>query len=157
MSGNGNHLSERWVTPPLKRPTRRSASHLIPSYLVLLRVGFARHAGHPASGELLPRLFTLTFRDEGGLFSVALSWGYPHWALPSTLLCGARTFLKGSCFPLRLPDLPPWDIIAQILGEGCRGETVSEGILFSGDMHHGEMFKLGYSLLGFFEERVKMW
>ncbi len=22
-------------------------------------------------------------------------WGYPHWALPSTLPCGARTFLKG--------------------------------------------------------------
>src|SRR5205085_6962910 len=31
-----------------------------PSYLVLLRVGFAWPAGHPAAGGLLPHHFTLT-------------------------------------------------------------------------------------------------
>jgi len=54
------------------------------------------------TGELLPHRFTLTripwkaflfHGTAGGLFSVALSWGHPHWVLPSTLPCGARTFL----------------------------------------------------------------
>ena len=50
------------------------------------------------TGELLPHRFTLARTPynngaAGGLFSVALSWGHPHWALPSTLPCGARTFL----------------------------------------------------------------
>ncbi len=35
-------------------------------YWVLLRVGFARPAGHPAAGELLPHHFTLTL--AGGMF-----------------------------------------------------------------------------------------
>ncbi len=43
------------------------------------------------------------------MFSVALSRGYPHWVLPSTLLYGARTFLgRFSSLP-RLPDLPSLD------------------------------------------------
>ncbi len=66
---NGNHLSREPVTRILKRPTRRSASNLIPSYLALLQVGFSRHAGHPAPGELLPHLFTLPSvpKNQGGL------------------------------------------------------------------------------------------
>ena len=33
-----------------------------------------------------------------GIFSVALSLGHPHWALPSTLPYGARTFLENIYF-----------------------------------------------------------
>ncbi len=35
----------------------------------------------------------------GGLFSVALSRGYPLRVLPGALPCGARTFLPGCLFP----------------------------------------------------------
>jgi len=35
------------------------------SYLVLLLAGFAQPAGHPAAGELLPHLFTLTPVEPG--------------------------------------------------------------------------------------------
>ena len=55
------------------------------------------------TGALLPHRFTLTrihgvaarrsTPAPGGLFSVALSLGSPHWTLSSTLLYGARTFL----------------------------------------------------------------
>jgi len=45
-------------------------------YSVLLRVGFARPAGLPAAGELLPHHFTLT-RRSGRYVSVALSVGFP--------------------------------------------------------------------------------
>src|SRR5260370_18378898 len=61
---------------------RRAASS--PSYLVLLRAGFAWPAGRPAAGGLLPHHFTLT--DSGppepiaasGVTSVALSFGSPR-------------------------------------------------------------------------------
>jgi len=49
-----------------------------------------------AAGELLPHLSTLTggIGAAGGLFLWHFPWGRPHWALPSTLPCGARTFLR---------------------------------------------------------------
>jgi len=38
----------------------------------------------------------LPFADaKGGLFLWHFPWGRPHWVLPSTLPCGARTFLEG--------------------------------------------------------------
>ena len=55
----------------------------------------------PSAGGLLHHLFTLA-RSTGDLpaagarwrsVSVALSAGYPAWVLPSTVPCGARTFL----------------------------------------------------------------
>ena len=49
---------------------------VLPLYLVLLRVGFARPAGLPAAGELLPHHFTLTCRGKRYV-SVALSVGLP--------------------------------------------------------------------------------
>ena len=48
----------------------------LPLYLVLLRVGFARPAGLPAAGELLPRHFTLACTGKRYV-SVALSVGLP--------------------------------------------------------------------------------
>src|SRR5438132_6599226 len=78
---------------------RRAASS--PSYLVLLRAGFAWPAGHPAAGGLLPHHFTLTRRPLSGdkrRLAVSFLWhfpsGRPDWVLPSALLCGARTFLQ---------------------------------------------------------------
>jgi hypothetical protein len=48
-----------------------------------------------AAGELLPHRFTLT-GPRGGpavCFLWHCPWGRPPWVLPSTLPCGARTFL----------------------------------------------------------------
>ena len=53
---------------------------------------------HHGSGELLPRHFNLTcecMHSIGGVFSVALSIGYPKFALRTTVPCGVRTFLSG--------------------------------------------------------------
>src|SRR5438132_13559469 len=78
---------------------RRAASS--PSYLVLLRAGFAWPAGHPAAGGLLPHHFTLTRQRLSGdkrRLAVSFLWhfpsGRPDWVLPSALLFGARTFLQ---------------------------------------------------------------
>ncbi len=64
-SRDGDHLSWTPVARRLERPIPEgSASSLIPdgtpSYLVLLRAGFAWPAGRPAAGGLLPHHFTLT-------------------------------------------------------------------------------------------------
>jgi hypothetical protein len=45
---------------PQGSDARRGPSRGTPSYLVLLRAGFAWPAGHPAAGGLLPHHFTLT-------------------------------------------------------------------------------------------------
>lgn len=78
---NGDHLSSPGVTPGVKRPTRGlgRTSHISP-YSVLLRMGFAQPAGHPAAGELLPHHFTLIpmtldsrRRNRNGMFL----WHFP--------------------------------------------------------------------------------
>src|SRR5258708_23368414 len=71
-----------------------------PSYLVLLREGFAWPAGHAAAGGLLPHRFTLALRTSletgplGGLISVALSFGSPRLGVTQRPA-------------LRSPDFPP--------------------------------------------------
>ena len=85
---SGDHLSSPNVTIRVKRPTLGQAGHpfqaprkirvfwkLLSLYLVLLQMGFAQPAGHPAAGELLPHHFTLIPKD--GIVSVALSVGSP--------------------------------------------------------------------------------
>src|SRR5467141_580851 len=80
-----------------------------PSYLVLLRAGFAWPAGHPAAGGLLPHLFTLTCSSSpetlaaGGNFLWHFPSSRPDWVLPSALLCGARTFLQRYLLRRRSP------------------------------------------------------
>jgi hypothetical protein len=61
-TGGGGHLSWTPVARRLQRPQPEgSAGYLrAPSYLVLLRTGFAWPADHPAAGGLLPHHFTLT-------------------------------------------------------------------------------------------------
>src|SRR3984893_17741120 len=67
--------------------------------LVLLQVGFTEPLRSP--GALVRSYRTVSPLPDsdfaawsGGLLSVALSAGHPAWALPSTLPCGARTFLN---------------------------------------------------------------
>lgn len=61
-----------------RNPRAWRATLRAPSYLVLLRTGFAWPAGHPAAGGLLPHHFTLTGLAAGGVISVALSFGSPR-------------------------------------------------------------------------------
>ncbi len=84
-------------------PEGRTSRPNTPSYLALHRVGFTWQTCRHASGALLPHLFTLTRRRCGDMPHTArpavyflwhLPAGFPDWALPSTLLCGVRTFLS---------------------------------------------------------------
>jgi len=96
--GDG-HFSRTPVTRHLQRPdpsARRATSWR--SYSTLLRVGFAEPARSPA--PLVSSYLTVSPLPPlgGGLLSVALVRGVsPPWALPSTLPCGARTFLPPRC------------------------------------------------------------
>ena len=61
-------------------------------------------------GELLPRLSILTVPEDGGLFLLPFSGGYPRLTLSVILPCDARTFLTGIPFgtiprgrPTKLP------------------------------------------------------
>ena len=102
-----DHSSRTPVARGLQRPTRElQAGHLqaLP-YLVLLRVGFSKPAVSP-----LPLVSSyLTFsplpwravrepplqRRNQAVWSLwHFPWGCPRWGLPSTLPCGARTFLR---------------------------------------------------------------
>ncbi len=74
---DGDHLSSPDVAIGIQRPTRRQAGHLKSSYSVLLQMGFAQPAGHPAAGELLPHHFTLAPIGSRRYVSVALSVGSP--------------------------------------------------------------------------------
>jgi len=95
----GDHSSRTRVSPRLQRPTRehRTGHPQTLPYLALLRVGFtwpARSPGPPVSSYLTVSPLPLTRRERGGLLSVALSVALSDpWELPSTLPCGARTFL----------------------------------------------------------------
>ncbi len=96
----GGHPSGTAVTGGLMRPTRASsaAGHSIGSYLALLREGFTKPALSP--GPLVgsyPTFSPLPLPQMGGGRSPFL-WhfpsGHPAWALPSSLPCGVRTFLR---------------------------------------------------------------
>ena len=88
-----DHLSRTLVTQGLKQPTREqyeqhcsSLSGLAPSEVYL-----AKAITCPAGG-LLHHRFSLT--DCSAVYSLLhFLAGYPEWALPTALLCGARTFL----------------------------------------------------------------
>jgi len=92
----GDHPSRAAVADSLERPTRtlgravleRVLSGLAPGG-VCLAVPVARR-----TGGLLPHRFTLAAGEPEAVCSL---WhcpaGHPGWVLPTTLLCGARTFL----------------------------------------------------------------
>src|SRR4029077_17157538 len=107
---------------------RRAAS--TPSYLVLLRAGFAWPAGHPVAGGLLPHHFTLTYSGspetiaDGGVISVALSFGSPRLGVTR------RPALWSPAFPQTLfpspavtrPPRPAWILPAgpRLLDSGVK-------------------------------------
>jgi len=64
------HLAPALPPGSSDQPGDRAGRPFAP-YWVLLRVGLAQPAGHPAAGELLPRHFTLTL--AGGMFL----WRFP--------------------------------------------------------------------------------
>ncbi len=72
-----------------------AAGRLISPYVALHQAGFARAIGRPTRRALLPHDCTLTGLAAGGMFLWHCPWGCPHWALPSALPYGARTFLCG--------------------------------------------------------------
>ena len=74
-----DNLSRRHVAMPLKPPVG-SVGPTITSQSVLHRIGFTWQRGSPRSGELLPRLSTLTGKSRRYL-SVALSLGSPPAAV----------------------------------------------------------------------------
>jgi hypothetical protein len=59
-SSDRNPRAGRAASSPPRLAARRRPFRGAPSYLVLLRAGFAWPAGHPAAGGLLPHHFTLT-------------------------------------------------------------------------------------------------
>ena len=115
---SNGHSSRAPVTRRFKRPTReRRADH--PTYAPLF--GLAPSGVYQAldvateTGELLPHRFTLTSKDcQQAPFheAVYFLWHFPSrrrdWALPSTLSCGARTFLPSGLPPNERPFRLLW-------------------------------------------------
>jgi len=98
-----DHFSRAPVARRLQRPNPGAAraTPLLP-YLALLRVGFTEPAWSPTL--LVSSYLTvspLPFKERRFLFCGTGPWGYPPWALPSTLPCGARTFLPPCCHDRR--------------------------------------------------------
>lgn len=111
----GGHLSGTAVARRLKRPTRGSDGTGHPVWrqgwalpprrpcLALLPVGVAWPPGSPRTPVVsyttfspLPALVMDRYRSPptaGGLFLWPYPSGCPAWVLPSTVPCGARTFL----------------------------------------------------------------
>jgi hypothetical protein len=118
-SVESGHFSRATVTRRLKRPTRKDlragpARDGCPSFflrgLAPGGVCLAKPVAWPA-GALLPHRFTLTRRpvgDESPTFRRAVCFllHFPgpcgRWALPTTVSCGARTFLSGGHAARRL-------------------------------------------------------
>ena len=82
----------------------RSGPPLVP-YVALLRVGFTMRPRHQEPGALLPHPFTLACAASRRPSAVCSLWHFPSplgaRALPGTLPCGARTFLRTRPKPAR--------------------------------------------------------
>jgi hypothetical protein len=113
LARGGGHPSGTAVADSLVRPTREHrtgrplslAQGTAGSPLDLAPGGVYRAAAVTCgAGGLLHRLFTLT---PAGAGAVCFLWhfpaGHPGSALPTTLPCGARTFLTGPNGPARPP------------------------------------------------------
>src|SRR6478609_5114322 len=114
-AGDG-HPSTTYVAARLQRSTRELGRAALERSLSDLAPGGVYRAGPVArsAGGLLHHRFTLTARAGAGASTCAAVcslWhcpaGHPGWALPTTLPCGARTFLGGEVLrpaPTRPPD-----------------------------------------------------
>ena len=74
-------------------------------------------------------------RSIGGVFSVALSPGYPEFPLGTTVPCGVRTFLSGTG-PER-PCVRPETCLLHLLIYSLIGEFIGPFILGPGNMGDG--------------------
>ena len=92
-----SHLSSRTVADAVKPPRERPGKPVAP-IAVLLRIEFTATDTLEPSGELLPRLSTLTSCE-----AVYLCCTFPEVAFggryPLSLPCGARTFLMNRLSP----------------------------------------------------------
>jgi hypothetical protein len=95
--GGGSHPSTNAVADALQRPTRALGRAALKHALSGLAPGgvYLAPLVTQGTGGLLHRRFTLTRTPKGR--AVCFLWhcpaGCPEWALPTTLLSGARTFL----------------------------------------------------------------
>src|SRR5687767_565072 len=110
----GDHPSGTAVAGGLVRSTRelgraaleRSRRWPRATLLILLQVGFTEPLRSP--GALVVSYTTVSPLPSGrSRAAVCFLWhcpaGHPGWALPTTLPCGARTFLDAGCPPPRPP------------------------------------------------------
>jgi len=93
----GDHSSGMSIARHLTQPTRelRAGHSLALLYLVLLRVGFTKHATSPL--HLVSSYLTISplpAKELAVYFLWHFPWGRPRSALRTTLPCGARTFLQ---------------------------------------------------------------
>src|SRR3954470_24446584 len=131
---SGDHPSRTIVAGGLQRSTRELGRAALERSLSDLAPGGVCRAARvtPGAGGLLHRRFTLTGPSGDGP-AVCSLWhcpaGHPGWALPTTLPCGARTFLgevETSTRPsgrlvrraARVPVAPGSDVPAGTSGEG---------------------------------------
>src|SRR5690606_20920559 len=112
----GGHPSRTHVAVRLERPTRRhrASSPRAPAVWSCSGWGLPSRAGHPTRWWSLTPPFHPYRRGPGTAAAVCFLWhfpaGHPGWALPTTLLCGARTFLvapKGRRDRLADSSAPP--------------------------------------------------
>ena len=98
-----DHSSRTPIAQGLKRPTRELGRAALNALLFGLAPGGVCRASDvtTGAGELLPHRFTLTVGNSQFPKAVCFLWHFPSrhrdWALPSTLPCGARTFLSPTC------------------------------------------------------------
>jgi hypothetical protein len=102
--GSSGHPSTDAVADALQRPTRtlRASSPQACPVWPCSGWGLPSLPGHPGSWWSLTPPFhpylPCHVRKARGRQAVCSLWhwpaGYPEWALPTTLLCGARTFLE---------------------------------------------------------------
>ena len=94
-ASSGDHSSRTAVACRLKRPTREHRAGRPYGSPIRSCSGWGLPCPpcHQGSGELLPRLFTLTCRSRRYVFCGTFLRGRPQSPLATILPCGARTFL----------------------------------------------------------------
>ncbi len=136
MLGDG-HPSRPYVAAWLKQPTRTLSEQLHCALSGLAPGGVYRatpvtwHAG-----GLLHHRFTLTHTKWAVYFLWHFPAGHPGWVLPTTLLCGARTFLGDAMRPrgrLAISSAPPEYCVRRCPRIGQLVSSITWGTVFAGE------------------------
>ena len=122
VAGRGDHPSATAVTSGLLRSTRRLGRAALERLrrrvrvlLILLQVGFTEPSQSPGmlvvsytAVSPLPPCDEMPGTSPTESEAVCSLWhcpaGHPGWALPTTVLCGVRTFLDDVAASPRSPD-----------------------------------------------------